>query len=197
MAEAIAVIAFVSAISGLIDISSKVVKRLNDFQSKAHDIPQAFQHVKNILPVTIKGLDQSRVKAQSGIMDSETQKALLPALKGCEDQIRRIDEILETVLPVNENSSWDKIKKSLRSLSKDKEVRDLLKDLDRYVLNFTFHTASSASTVVPPPRPMQQVIMIPTKRDPKFVDRTEILSKVESNLKLYGRAAIAGIGGVG
>ena len=38
--------------------------------------------------------------------------------------------------------------------------------------------------------------MIPARRDPNFVDWTHILNEVESNLKVYGRAAIAGIGGV-
>lgn len=197
MAEAFAVISFVSAIAGLVDIGSKVVKRLNEFQSKAHDIPQTFQHVRTILPITIQGLEQTSVKAQTGTIDSETQKALVPALEGCRSQVRRIHEILEKVLPKNEDSSWDKTKKALRSLSKDKEVQEILKDLDRYVLNFTFHTTSSASTVMPQSMPIQRIIMIPVKRDPNFVDRTDILREVEGNLKVYGRAAIAGIGGVG
>ena len=197
MAEAIAVISFVSAIAGLIDTSSNVVKRLNDFHSKVHDIPQTFQHVKTILPITISGLDQIRSKAQAGTLDSETQKALVPAVDGCGNQVRRLEEILGKVLPVKEDSSWDKMRKALRSLSKDKEVQDLLKDLDRYLLNFTFHTTSTAIIVEPQPIPVQQTIMIPAKRDLKFVDRTDILREVESNLKDYGRAAIAGIGGVG
>lgn len=197
LAEAIAVIAFVSAIAGLIDVGSKVVKRLSDFQSKTHDIPQAFRHVKTVLPITINGLKQTSLRAHAGTLDSETQKALVPALEGCGNQIKRIDEILEKVLPVNEDSSWDTIKKGLRSLSKDKEVQDLLKNLDRYLLNFTFHTTSVAFRAVPRSTPAQQTVMIPAKRDPNFVGRTDILSAVESNLEEYGRAAIAGIGGVG
>ena len=195
--EAIAVVSFVSAIAGLIDFSSKVVKRLDDFQSNTHDIPQALQHVKTILPTTISGLKRMRDGARAGTLDSEAQKALVPALEGCGNQVRRLEEILAEVLPLKNDSSWDKVKKALRSLSTDKEVQDLLKDLDRYLLNFTFHTTSSAITVGPQPIPVQQTIMIPKNRDPDFVDRTDILREVESNLRDYGRAAIAGIGGVG
>ncbi|MCJ1269570.1 hypothetical protein MMC22_009462 [Lobaria immixta] len=176
MAEAIAVISFVSAIAGLIDTGSKVVKRLNDFQSKVHDIPQTFQHVKTILPITISGLEQIRSKAQAGTLDSETQKALVPAVDGYGNQVRRLEEILGNVLPVKEDSSWDKMKKALRGLSKDKEHR-----------NYGWTQ----------PMPVQQTIMILAKRDLKFVDRTDILREVESNLKDYVRAAIAGIGGAG
>lgn len=50
---------------------------------------------------------------------------------------------------------------------------------------------------MPQSMPMQRIIMIPAKSNPNFVDRTDILREVESNLKVYGRAAIAGIGGVG
>ena len=197
MAEAIAVVSFVSAIAGLIDTSSKVVKRLNDFQSKANDIPQRFQHVKAVLPITVNGLKRIRAGAHAGTLGPEDQKALVPALEGCGNQVRQLEEILAEVLPVNDDSSWDKVKKALRSLSKDKEVQDLLDNLDRYLLNFTFHTTSSAITVGPQPLPVKRTIMIPKKRDPNFVDRTDILREVESNLKNYGRAAIAGIGGVG
>ena len=90
------------------------------------------------------------------------------------------------------DSSWDKVKKAFQSLSKDKEVQDLLNDLDRYLLNFTFHSTSSAITVGPQPAPVQQTITIPKRRDPYFVDRTDILREIERNLSDYGRAAIAG-----
>ncbi|MCJ1263724.1 hypothetical protein MMC22_003594 [Lobaria immixta] len=195
--EAIAVVSFVSAIAGLIDFSSKVVKRLDDFQSSTHDIPQSLQHVKTILPTTINGLERIKIGARAGTVDSEAQKALLPAIEGCGNRVRRLEEILAEVLPVKDDSSWDKVKKALRSLSTDKEVQDLLKELDRYLANFTFHTTSSVITVGTLPIPVQQAIMIPKKRDPNFVDRTNILREVESNLRDYGRAAIAGIGGVG
>ncbi|MCJ1261454.1 hypothetical protein MMC22_001318 [Lobaria immixta] len=142
------------------------------------------------------GLKRIRAGAQAGPLDSEDQKALVPALKGCGNQARRLEEILAEVLPVKNDSSWDKVKKAFQSLSKDKEVQDLLNDLDRYLLNFTFHSTSSAITVGPQPAPVQQTITIPKKRDPYFVDWTDILREIERNLSDYGRAAIAGIGGV-
>ena len=81
MAEAIAVVSFVSASASLINASSKMVKRLNDFQSETHYTPQIYHHVQAILPITITGLEKCNVGAHAGPFDSETQKALVPALE--------------------------------------------------------------------------------------------------------------------
>ena len=56
MAEAVALISFVSAVAALIEIGSTVVGRLNDFRERAHDVPEAFKHIKAQLPITIDSL---------------------------------------------------------------------------------------------------------------------------------------------
>lgn len=111
--------------SALIEIGSTVVGRLNDFRAKAHDLPEAFKHIKALLPITIDSLQRTKAEAQAGNVDSDTQKALTPALEGCYSQTRRIDDILDEVLPLEKGSSWTRKVKALWSISKDKEVRSL------------------------------------------------------------------------
>ena len=197
MAEAIATISFVSAVATLIEIGSTVVGRLNDFREKAQDVPGAFKHIKAQLPITIDSLRRTEAEAQAGNVDSDTQKALTPALDGCYSQIRRLDEILDQVLPGEKDSSWTRKTKALRSISTDKEVRSLLQELDRYLLRFVLHNTSDTSRALPQSHSVHQVIMIPAKRDLNFIDRPRIFEDLQSNLTSYGRAALAGIGGVG
>lgn len=130
-------------------------------------------------------------------MSLGTQQALSPALGGCKNRITRLDEILENVLLVKGDSSWDRSIKAFRSLNKDREVQSLFRDLDRYLLFFTFHNTSSAAIAIPQLESAQQVIMIPANRDLNFVDRPEVFRNLQDNLKRNGRAAIAGVGGVG
>lgn len=197
MAEAFAVISFISAVAALIEIGSTVVGRLNDFREKAHEVPEAFKHIKAQLPITINSLQRTSAEAQAGNVDSDTQKALTPALEGCQSQIRRLDKILDQVLPTDKDSSWTRKTKALRSISKDKEVRSLLLELDRYLLRLVLHNTSGTSRALPQSLSMHQISMIPAKRDPNFIDRPRIFEELQSNLTHYGRAALAGIGGVG
>lgn len=190
-------ISFVSAVSALIEIGSTVVGRLNDFREKAHDLPEAFKHIKTQLPIMIDSLQRTRAEAQAGNMDSDTQKALTSALGGCYSQIRRIDDILDGVLPVEENCSWTRKAKAPRSLSKDKEVRSLLHVLDRYLLRLVRHNTSGTSRALQQSLSVHQVNMIPAKSDPNFFDRPNFFEESQSSLTKYGRAALAGIGGVG
>ena len=121
----------------------------------------------------------------------------MPALEGCHSQIRRLDEILDKVLPVEKDSSWTRQVKALRSISKDKEVRSLLQALDRYLLRLVLHHTSGTSRALRQSLSVHQVNMIPAKRDPNFINRPNIFEELQRNLTSYGRAALAGIGGVG
>ena len=53
MAEALAAIGAVASIVQLVDFGSKVLLRLNEFQSSIGEIPKVFQHVKAELPVLL------------------------------------------------------------------------------------------------------------------------------------------------
>lgn len=197
MAEAIAVISFVSAIAGLVGISSRVVKRLNDFHSKGNEVPKALQHVKEQLPLVIDSIKRTEEKSKSGHVNEETQKALVPALKGCKEIILRLDQKLEKILPLENDSSWDRTRKALQSISRDKEFQSLFKELDRYLLIFTLHNSSDFITEEAKTTRVSPVFMIPTMRDLNFIDRPGLFEELESNLTNYGRAALAGIGGAG
>ena len=197
MAEAITVISFLSAVAALIDIGCTVVDRLNDFQVKMQDVPKAFKHIKAQLPITIDSLRRTKAEAQAGDVDLETRKALTPALEGCYSQIQRLNEILDKILPVENDSSWTRKIKAFWSIGKDKEVQSLLLQLDRYLLRLVLHNTSDTSRIVPQFPSVDQVIMIPARRDPKFIDRPDIFEELQGNLTTHGRAASAGIGGVG
>jgi hypothetical protein len=60
MAEAIAVIGLVASIVQLVDFSSRVLHRLEEFQAGLGEIPMSFRHIKAELPVLQDTLQQTR-----------------------------------------------------------------------------------------------------------------------------------------
>jgi hypothetical protein len=76
MVEAMAAVSFVSAVAGLIDISCRVVNRLNDFHSATQEVPDAFRHIKAQVPIAIDSLRRTQADALAGGVDLETQNAL-------------------------------------------------------------------------------------------------------------------------
>jgi hypothetical protein len=60
MAEALAVVGIIANIVQLVDFSSRVLKRLEDYQSQLGDIPEAFRHINASLPVLLDALQQTQ-----------------------------------------------------------------------------------------------------------------------------------------
>ena len=104
MAEALAVVSIVANIIQIVDFGSRVLKRLEEYQSKLGEIPEAFRHVKAELPVLLDALQQTRVVIYTGSIRDETKNVLLPDVEGCGVQIKAIDDVITEVLPASDDS---------------------------------------------------------------------------------------------
>ncbi|KAL8907102.1 MAG: hypothetical protein Q9207_001593 [Kuettlingeria erythrocarpa] len=197
MAEAVAVISFVAAVISLVDAGSKVLTRLNEFNAASQEIPESFKNVYAQLPIVLDALRRTEARAKAGNVDRRTQEALIPTIQGCRDRVAGLYDILEDLLPTQRDSSFDRAIKAAKSLSKDKKVQKLLKDIDSYLTSLTFHNTSGDAAPINHPQPLRRLNMIPADRDKNFVDRPDIFRCLDLTTKEYGRAAIAGIGGVG
>jgi hypothetical protein len=87
MAEAIAVIGLVASIVQLVDFSSRVLHRLEEFQVGLGEVPMSFRHIKAELPVLQDTLQQTREAIEAGSVRNETKKALDPAIKGARNRL--------------------------------------------------------------------------------------------------------------
>jgi hypothetical protein len=62
MAEALAAVGIVANITQLVDFGTRVLKRLDQYQSTLEKIPEAFRHIKSELPVLLDALRQMKAK---------------------------------------------------------------------------------------------------------------------------------------
>jgi hypothetical protein len=149
MAEALAVVGVVASIVQLIDFGSKVLLRLNEFQSNARETPKTFQHVKAELPVLLDTLEQTKTAIETGSVRDETKKALLPAIDGCRTQIETLDILIMKVLPLAGDSWRERSRKVISSLRQDANVRKIRSDLQGYIQTLTYYHAAASSTLRP------------------------------------------------
>ncbi|KAL8938906.1 MAG: hypothetical protein Q9211_002985 [Gyalolechia sp. 1 TL-2023] len=197
MAEVIAAISFASAVISLLDTGARVLSRLHEFSEASNEVPESFRHLNAQLPIVLDGLRRTQARAKAGNVDKRTQEALVPTIEGCRDRIQNLYEVLNTVLPSKTDSSVDRAIKAARSLSKDKKVQKLLRDVDSYLTSLIFHNTSGDTASSHPSVQARRVNMTPADRDKNFVDRPDVFRALDGTLKEYGRAAVAGIGGVG
>lgn len=202
MAEALAVVGIVANIIQVVDSGSRVLKRLEEYQSKLGEIPEAFRHIKAELPVLLDALQQTKAAIDTGSLRDETKNALLPAVKGCGLQIKTLDNVIAEVLPALDDSWARRSKKAFQSLRHDAKVKKITGVVRGYIQTLTYHAATSSSLLKDPladqtqPRPAPSST-VPFRRDPHFIDRkilTEIKCKSQQSAS---RAALVGLGGVG
>lgn len=143
-----------------------------------------------------------------------TAHALLPVVEACGKQIAKVEVILTKILPAEGASSWERHIMALKSFSYDRDIAQVNTSLEANIGILTYHQVNIAADLsrkslpfrdLPTP-PLQKsgparekpAFIVPFARDNAFVGREDVLTEVEQRLQaVEGRAALAGIGGVG
>jgi N-terminal domain on NACHT_NTPase and P-loop NTPases len=149
MAEAMAVVGFVASIIQLVDFSSKVLERLEEFQADLGDIPRSLRYLKAELPVLQDTLQQTKEAIQAGSVREETKKALIPVIEGCTEQIGLLDTILVKIMPAPTDSRLKRGTKAILSLHQEAKIESIMKILRNYVGTLTFYYVAISSTLQP------------------------------------------------
>jgi hypothetical protein len=149
MAEAFAVVGIVASIVQLVDFSTTVILRLEEFHSTAGEIPKSFRQFKIELPVLSNALQNISRVIETDSMDTKTRDALTPVVDGCRDQIAQVDVILAKVLPAANDSWQTRSKKAMMSLHQEPKVEKIAKILRGYIATLTFYHTTALSTLQP------------------------------------------------
>lgn len=146
-AEALAIVAAVSSIVQLIDFTSKVVSRLNDFQSSANDVPKSLAHLKTELPILIHTLLQIHEALDADRFPPECAKAIAPVVEGCNHAIHDLQAILDRIMPMSEDGKVTIIKKTMSSIWKDGKIERITTNLHDHIATLTFFFAASTCMI--------------------------------------------------
>lgn len=98
-----------------------MLRRLNEFRSKAGDLPDSFHQIATDLPLLIRTLDITKDGIDRGQVDEKTELALSPVITACQKQVEALDQLLERILPTGD--SWrNKTVAALKSVLKESNV---------------------------------------------------------------------------
>jgi hypothetical protein len=149
MAEVLALVGVVASIVQLVDFSSKVLSRLNEFQSSVDEVPTSFRNVKVDLPLLLDTLKHISKDISTGLIADEIQKSLLPVIEGCQSQIELLDAVLVKALPAPGDSRTQRTRKAISSLSQEAKVEKIGSALRNHLLTLTFYYSVASSTLQP------------------------------------------------
>lgn len=210
-AEVFAVIGIIANILGLIDLSVDVYTRAEGFSHDVNEIPQAFRHISQALPLVKSALQETEKRIKEGEISEEACQALRKVLDGCEVTVTKLKDIFCDVLPAKDASKWTRGWKAISSKGQDKKVEALDKTLMRFVEVLTlYHSSRGLSTaqftqafsklavkLEEPTRKPLFMVRYQTEKE-CFIGREDLMLEIAKRFEEKApRVAISGIGGVG
>ena len=150
MAEAFAVVGIVASIAQLIDIGTKVLKRLSDLHSAAKQLPKTLRDVQVELPLLLHVLKHVEQEVEQGQMKPDAQQSILPIFKASLAEIESLDAILKSNASAVAGSRLGKLKKAILSPPEDKKVEKIHTTLHRHIRVLTFYYTVSSAKYRPP-----------------------------------------------
>ena len=215
-AEALAVVAIISNILQLVDLSSRAVSRVKEYGEDARDIPKTFKTIQTGLSLIVHTLSEIQTRVSDGQVPEKSCKALEGVLGDCKAKLAELNIIFDKVLPQDSDSKATRAWKGLVSLSQDKKVAEISQALGRSLQSLTFYHVVAAPTaqdiralvenisqmdLTPSPASAVQThFAVPTLSTNEFIGREEAMANLASKLCLQAthcRVAVVGLGGVG
>lgn len=137
--DPITAVSLAGTIIQFIELGTKVAVRVADFSSAVDDVPRAFKQIRTKLPLILDGLRRIQRNIDNGLVDKETQEALMPVVKSCLTETQQLNKIIEKALPSSDDSSWERKMKGIKSLTYDTKIEEISKSLESYTEILIFH----------------------------------------------------------
>ena len=214
--EALAVISVIANIISLTEFSSNVISQIKKYGEKAQDVPEAFRDIQTVLPLISSTLLRTQKQVECGTLDDDACKVLRPVLEGCQNRMEQLTAIFKDVMAEEGASKLKRGWMAIKSVRKDKEVKEIAQALDRYVANLThYHVSkgvttkdieslkgimSSMSVQQPETQSPKTHFLVPVQWSDDFTGRKEVMEVLDSRLCLedrHSRVALVGLGGMG
>lgn len=81
------------------DFSTKLLRRISEYGSKATELPEAFRHVSVELPLLLDTLEHFRKNIEANVVSDQSKKALEPVMKNCRNEIVELGRLIDKALP--------------------------------------------------------------------------------------------------
>ena len=215
-AEALVVISVITNIITLTEFSCDVISRIKKYGENAQEVPEAFRGIQAVLPLISSTLIRTRNQVECGMLDDDTCEVLRPVLEECQNKMEQLKAIFKDVMAEEGASKLKRGLMAIKSIRKEKEVKEIVQALDRFVTHLTHYHASegvttreieslkgamsSMSVKQPETLSPKTHFLVPVQWSDDFAGRKEVMEFLDSRLCLedrHSRVALVGLGGMG
>jgi ankyrin repeat protein len=188
--DPLSAIGLASAVVQFIDFGLKVAKRLDEFSSKSPgEVPKSLQAICTQLPLLVNALGRIKSDSQITALDFDTKCILRGMVTGCMAQIIEVENMINEISSIPDDSFKVKIKKVFTSLKYDEKVREIERNLHTYISVLILHHIVDSADA-----PLQLVddtfFDVREKRVSPFIGRPSLMQKLEDHLHDAARSRV-------
>lgn len=147
MAEALAVMGIVANVFQICSFAADVIERLEYCLGRIDDAPRLWKDIKTTLPTLTLTVERAKVNAEADVKKLDQNQALEQLTKGCMSELKGLKDIVDHVIPKEDDTKMTKTRKALRSIIKDSKMERIRDRLDYYVTTLTNYQTTTLLAV--------------------------------------------------
>ena len=215
MAELAAFGAAASAID-LFVLATKILKRYKDYVDTGHRVPKNLQSLANQLPYLRESLKRHAEEEQATLATGDTAASAF-ILGECQQYLEKLDRFISELIPDASDSRIEKVKKAIKSVRKDDELKQIQADLNHQITTLSYGSSVTCMSRLAAHRcigavpavevqtiqnaPLRPTYGFPTTKVPKFIGRRDLVDQVARQLMTSSAERVVvvlqGMGGQG
>ena len=202
MAEVVAALALGSSIISFIDMGGKAIARVREYNETSQEVPEVLRDITDRLETLLLTTKNLESALNAGKLDDGAKPALKSTVAGLERQALILQGLCEHILPSLGDMWWQKARKAVSSLRKEKELKNVLQRIIAYESTLNLYSTTAMSLKDSSSVPWTQRIYhdVPPFAFSRCIGRRRILDQVAAsfrmdNLEPRMTTVLLGIGG--
>lgn len=133
MAEALIVVGAVASVIQLVDFTSKVFDRVNNYIHRVDEVSENLRDITIHLPLFIDAMHRIQFHIDLGSFNLQTTPALKLLIDECFSQMNALDDLLTKLNPEPGGSKLTKTRKAILGLKDDKTLERIFSKVSGYI----------------------------------------------------------------
>ncbi|OOQ87598.1 hypothetical protein PEBR_15780 [Penicillium brasilianum] len=146
MAEALSVVGAVSSVIQLVEFTTKVFGRVNQYIRRVDEAPETLRGIGIHLPLFIDALQRIQFHIDFGHFNPQTSSALNIMINECYSQMIALDDLMTKLTPEQGDSRLTKTRKAILSLKDESTLERIFSKVSGYIKMLLLYQNSVTAT---------------------------------------------------
>lgn len=145
-AESLAILSITANVIAVASFTVKVLNVAKGFGNDVRELPGFLGAAATVLPVISTTFARTQRHIESGHFDEDACSALVPLYRQAKEKLGQLEAIFKHAVPEIDESRPERVWKAMKTIRKEKEIKEIVEALGRIATHCTHFLVSVAPT---------------------------------------------------